>query len=229
MYRISLWYRGLNRGLRVGITVAAACLAVVVAGAIVYFTLLAPRMVEVRTGTIIRDPVDGHVWEDDTETLTVSQKDADKYRVEYVDRLSDEHAAIKAAEDAAVLAEKEELANATGYQVVSGAMTEEDLANLDALQKNLTTMGKDLLNGLDMVNKLYDARNILVGYRDQVAATSVPPELAGRKQQALQVLDLYIAAIDDYISYIASMNPADVDKAQQSLDQAAAILRSLIP
>lgn len=212
-----------------GITIAASCLAVVALVGIVYFTLLKPRMVEVRSGSIVRDPVDGHVWEDNTETLKVNEKEAAKYRVETIDKLSDEHAAIKAAEEAAKLKEAEELANATGYQTVSGAMTESDLANLEALQKSLTAMGKDLVNGMDMVNKLYETRNILAGYRDQVAATSLPPELAGRKQQALQVIDLYIASMDSYISYMASMNPADIDQAQLYLDQANAILRSLAP
>jgi hypothetical protein len=229
MYRISLWYRGLSRGWRVGIAVTASCLAVVLAVGILYITLLKPRMVEVRTGTIVRDPVDGHVWEDNTETLTVNEKEATGYHVVYVDRLSEEHAAIKAAEEQAKADEARRLAESTGYQAVSGAMTEDDLANLAALQKNLTAMGKNLVNGMDMVNELYNTRNILAGYRDQVAATSVPPELAGRKQQALQILDLYIASIDSYINYMASMNPSDIDQAQQYMDQATAIIQSLVP
>lgn len=229
MYRFTMWYRGLSRTGRVAISVLGACLALGLIAVIAYFTFFRPRMVEVRDGTIVYDPVDGHVWEDNTVTLMVNEKDAGNYRVVRIEVLSPEHAAIKAAEEAAKAAEAQRLAESTGYEAVSGVMTEQDLANLQTLQKNLVTMGQDLITGLDMVNQLNESRNLLVSYRNQVAAMDMPPQFAALQNQALSIFDMYIAAVDSYLNYMAYMDPAYLEQAQQYLDQANAAWQSLVP
>ena len=229
MNRVSLWWRGLSRKTRLALTVSAGCLAVLLAAVALYYTFLAPRMVEVRSGTIVYDPVDGHVWEDNTETLMVSEKDAGNYTVVRIEKLSEEHAAIKAAEEAAKLAELERLRESTGYEAISGGLTEEDLQNLETLQSNLRAMGEGLVTGLEMVNQLSETRDLMASYRNQAAAVTVPPELQPMKDQMLHVFDLYIAAVDCFIDYAASMDPAKLEQGQAYLDQANAIVQSLVP
>ncbi len=229
MNRLSLWWRGLSRKTRLALTVGAGALAALIAAVIVYFTFLAPNMVEVRTGTIVYDPVDGHVWEDDTETLMVSEDEAGNYTVVRIQKLSEEHAAIKAAEEEAARKQAEELANATGYQAISGGLTEEDMANMARLQRDLTAMGEGLITGLEMVNQLYETRNVMASYRDQAAATTVPPELQDLKNQMIHVFDLYIAGIDSFIDYAASMDPASLAQGQAYLDEATSIIQNSIP
>lgn len=229
MYRLTMWYRGLSRGSRIAITVACACLAAALIAVIAYFTFFKPRMVEVRDGTIVYDPVDGHVWEDNTVTLVVNEKDAGSYRVTRIEVLSPEHQAIKEAEEAAKAAEAQRLAESTGYEAVSGVMTEQDLANLENLQKNLVAMGNNLLTGMDAVNQLNESRNLLVSYRNQVAAMQMPPQFAAAQAQAVAIFDLYIAAVDSYLNYMAYMDPAYLDQAQQYLNQANASWQNLVP
>jgi hypothetical protein len=229
MYRLSMWYRGLSRGTRIGISVLGACLALVMIAVVLYFTLFKAHNVEVRDGTIVYDPVDGHVWEDNTVTLWVDEKDAGNYGVTRIEVLSPEHAAIKEAEEAAKAAEAQRLAESTGYQAVSGVMTEQDLADLQTLQKNLVAMGQNLLTGLDMVNQLNESRNLLVSYRNQVAAMDMPPQFAAVQAQGVAIFDMYIAAVDSYLNYMAYMDPAYLDQAQQYLDQANASWQNLVP
>ena len=100
MGKLTLWYRGLDKSVRIIVVTAGVVVLLAVVGSIGYM-LFHPQKVQVRYGTIVRDPVDGHVWEDKTQTLWVDPAQAGNYRIEYVDRLSPENEQKLAEEQAA--------------------------------------------------------------------------------------------------------------------------------
>jgi hypothetical protein len=100
---------------------------------------------------------------------------------------------------------------------------------LDTLQGNVNTAGKSVLTSLEMAQKIGDTKSSLVSYRNQIAAMSVPPQLASIKQQVLQAFDLSIQACDLYLTGIANKSMAQIQQANGLMNQASAIIKSLVP
>jgi hypothetical protein len=228
MSRISYWYSGLGRGAKMAITIGGIALAALVAIAILYM-VLTPEKVEVRYGTIVWDPIDGHVWEDNTQTIMVDASEAGNYRVERIEKLSPEHEEQIAQQKEEQAQREQELAQSTGYQAIESAFPSDTFAQLNTLQQNLETAGQDVLSGMEMANQIYVAQMTLLDYRNQVASIALPPELEGLRDQALHVFDLYISACDLYLDAIASGDLSLIDQANALIQEANGIVQGLIP
>ena len=226
MSRISLWYLGLSRRSKIVFTTAAAIVALA-AGIFVIFLMTAPQQVEVKNGTIVWDPIDGHIWEDNTETLWVDSSEASEYRVTYVVKYSDEHAEQLKLKQDAELAEKEQLDEAQGLEAITTSVPTQYLEDLATAKHNLAIMGQDIVTGLDMANMLNDFKAGLQYWYDQIAATPAIPEVETYKQQALSAMQKAISAIDLYLQGIATANPQYFEQANALLREAAAIIQSL--
>ena len=228
MVRISYWYSGLSRGMRTIITVSGIVLAVAVIIAILYMAIT-PDKVEVRYGTLVWDPLDGHVWEDNTQTIWVNADEANSYKVERIEQYSPEHEKMlaEAAERAAQL--EEELRKSSGFQSIESAFPADAFAQLDALQQSIDTAGQDIITGMEMAKQIDVARATLLDYRGQVASIELPAELEAIRAQILGVLDLYINACDFYLDAIANGDLSLVDEANSLIQQANGIVQDLVP
>lgn len=228
MSRLTYWYSGLSRGAKTALTIGGIALAVVAAVAILYL-VLTPEKVEVRYGTIVWDPIDGHVWEDNTQTILVEASEAGNYRVERIEKLSPEHAEQQAQLQAQLDKEQTEQEQTSGFENIESAFPADTFAQLNALQQNIETTGSDIISGMEMANQIYTAQLTLIDYRDQAASLALPPELEGVRTQALEVLDMYINACDLYLDAIASGDLSLVDQANALIQEANSIVQGLIP
>ena len=111
-----------------------------------------PQKVQVRYGTIIRDPVDGHVWEDQTKTAWVDPSQANDYRVEYVDKLSPEHEQA-AAQQAAQSQQQASGQTSSGLTSLQAPIDEQTMQDLETLQSNIETAGNSLISGMEMASR----------------------------------------------------------------------------
>jgi hypothetical protein len=228
MNRLSHWYSGLSRGAKITITGLgiAIALAVIV---IVAYMLLVPKQVEVRYGTIVRDPIDNHIWEDNTQTAWVNPSEAGDYRVEYVDKLSPEHEEQIKKEQEAIAQQQQQLEDSSGLEAMQSSIPTDTIADLNTLQQNVQVMGQDIISGMEMANEISEAKSTLVDYRNQVASMYLAPELEPLRQKALQVLDMYIGACDLYLQAIATGDLSHIDEANALIQQASEMIQSLIP
>ena len=218
----------LGRKGRIAITAGGIAVAVIVAVVILYL-VFKPTMVEVRYGEIIWDPIDGHVWEDNTETKMVEASEAGDYRVTYVERLSPEHEEQLKLEQEKLEEEAKALDEASGFESMETSFPTDTIAQLNALQQNIEVMGQDIITGMEMANQLYEAQLALMDYRNQAASIALPPELEPLRAQALQILDMYIRACDFYIDAIASGDLALVDQANALIQEASSMIQGLLP
>jgi hypothetical protein len=225
MNRITLWYRGLGRGAKVLVISVAAVIFLAVVGSIGYM-VFHPRKVQVRYGTIVRDPLDGHVWEDKTKTILVDPSKANNYRVEYIDKLSPEHEQQAVEQKAAV---EQQAQQPAGLATLQAPIPAETMQDLETLQQNIETTGSTLVKGMEMASEISNTKSTLVDYRNQLAAVSVPPELEPLKQQGLQLFDMYIQACDLYLQGIATSNMAVIQQASNLINEANDKARSLVP
>lgn len=228
MSRITVWYRGLGKGTKTLVIAVSAIVFLAVLGSIGYM-IFHPQKVQVRYGTIVRDPVDGHVWEDNTKTAWVNPSQANDYRVEYVDKLSPEHEQEAAAQQAAVAEQQAAGENPSGLTRLQAPIDEQTMQDLETLQSNIETAGNSLVSGMEMASEISNTKATLVDYRNQLAAISVPPELEPMKQQGLQIFDMYIQACDLYLQGIATSNMDMIQQASSLLNDANAKVRALIP
>jgi hypothetical protein len=228
MSRFSYWYSGLSRKARIAMTVGGIAVAVIVAITILYL-VFKPTMVEVRYGTIVWDPIDGHVWEDNTQTILVKASEAGDYSVERIEKLSPEHEEQMRLEQEKLAEEAKVLEESTGLEAMETSFPTDTIAQLNTLQQNVEAMGQDLITGMEMAAELYDAQLTLMDYRSQVASLQLPPELETLRQEALQILDMYIRACDFYIDAIATGDLALVDQANALIQEASSMIQSLIP
>lgn len=228
MSRLTYWYSGLSRGAKTGITIGGIALAVVAAVAILYL-VLTPEKVTVRYGTIVWDPIDGHVWEDNTQTIMVEASEAGNYKVERIEKLSPEHEEQQAQLKAEIEKERVEQEQVGTFGSIESAFPADTFAQLNALQQNIETAGQDIISGMEMANQIYTAQLTLIEYRNQAASLALPPELEGVRTQALQVLDMYINACDLYLDAIASGDLGLVDQANALIQEANSIVQGLIP
>ncbi len=228
MSGITYWYSGLSRRAKAAITVGGIALGVIVAVVILYMAFT-PGKVEVRYGTIVRDPIDNHVWEDNTQTAWVSPSEAGDYEVVYIDKLSPEHEEQVKKQQEELARQEKEREQATGYQAMETAFPADTFEQLNTLQQNIETMGQDVLSGMEMANQIHEAQVALMDYRNQVASMPLPPELEPLRQQALQIFDMYIKACDLYIETIATGDLTLVDQANALIQQASEMIQGLIP
>jgi hypothetical protein len=226
MSRISYWYSGLGRGAKAAITTGGIALAMIVAIAILYM-VLTPEKVEVRYGTITWDPIDGHVWEDNTQTIWVEASEVGNYRVERIEKLSPEHEAQIAEETERVEQERAQAEGSTGYENLEAVMPTSTLEDLNALQQDLDTMSQDVISGMEMANEISETRSTLQAHYDQIAAYQVIPEIDQYKQQYLSAISKYIQACDMVLKGIATGDQSCITQAQALYDEGTAIIQSL--
>ena len=223
MNRITYWYQ--TRGRKNRRVLVTAGLAVgFVSALVIAYILLVPSSVEVKYGTIVRDPVDGHIWEDSTRTKTVSSDEVEKYKVTYVDKLSPEHEQQKAEEDAAAAEEAAQREQLKGLEKMDIPMTNEQLVNLRIMLGSVDTTGINVVEGIELSNALSQTRSKLVGYRDQVSSMSVTGELEGFKSMTLTVFDKYIQACDLYLLAIQEVNADYMRQANVLVNEANAMI-----
>ncbi len=227
MHRLTLWYANLSRGKKVFFWGAMGALAVALVVIIAWMTLT-PEKVLVRYGTIVRDPIDNHVWEDNTQEIWVTPSEAANYKVEYIDRYSPEHEE-QLNKERAEAAQQEEALQTSGLQAIETAIPSETFQQLNTLQKNIEVMGQDVISGMEMASELSKTKSTLVRYRNQLAAISVAPELEPLRQQALQIFDLYIKACDLYLQVIATGDLSLLDQANALVDQANKAIQDMVP
>jgi len=210
--KLTYWYFTPGRGTRHALT-ALLVMACLVGAGVIGYTLLVPHRVEVRYGTIVRDPVDGHVWEDHTKTIRVNADKAGKYTVEYIDKLSPEHQQQAAQEKTR---EAEKAAQAESTQIIEPAtplVTNEQLANMKTAQQSVDTVARSIIDGMKMLSGFAEAKNQMINYRNQIAAMPVAPEIEPARQRLLLIFDKYIQASDLFIQAIVT---ADMSKATQA-------------
>jgi len=226
MSRFSYWYSGLSRKGRIGITAGGIAVAVIVAVIILYL-VFKPTMVEVRYGEIVWDPIDGHVWEDNTETKMVEASEAGDYKVTYIEQLSPEHEEqIKQAEELAQQ-EKDAAEQSSGYESLEATMPEGTLEQLNDLQQSISVMSQDVISGMEMANELSETRSMLQTHYDQVMAFPVIPEAEQYKQQYLSAIAKYIQACDMALMGIETTDSSYFTQAQTLFNEATAIIQQL--
>jgi hypothetical protein len=228
MNRLSLWFYTLGKPARTAL-VSILVLLLVGAGSLIAYMIAAPKKVEVRYGTIVWDPLDGHVWEDNTQTAMVDPSEAADYRVEYIVKYSPEHEEqIRKAQEEQI-AEQESLETSTGLEALETALPEQQMRDIMTLQQNIEVMGQDVISGMEMAGEISDIKSTLVDYRNQVASLPLPPELESLRQEVLQIFDRYIAACDYYLQAIATGDLTYVDRANALIDEANAMIQGLVP
>jgi hypothetical protein len=228
MKRLILWYGSLGRRWRRLIQLGGGALAVL-AAVLVFLLATSPRKVEVRFGTIVWDPVDGTIWEDNTQTALVDSREAGNYRIEYVTRYSPEHQAELEKQAQASAEELRKAQEAQGLEPIQTAIPKEQMDSLRALQKNIQTMGQDILSGMEMAQQVSETKTMLVNLRNQVASTPLPAELEPLRQKALTIFDKYITACDLYLKAIATSDLSFLDQANRLIQEAGELVQGLIP
>ena len=228
MNRFTYWYSGLNRRLKIAIIAGGAAAAIAVAVLIAYM-VLTPDLVQVRYGTIVRDPINNYVWEDNTQTIMVSPSEAGNYRVEYVDKYTPENEEMLSKKEEQLAEEQKAAEGTEGYQAIQTSVSSQAFADINTLQRNIEIMGQDIVSGMQMANEVSNTKSTLVIYRNQVAAMSIPPELEPLRQQALQIFDKYIAACDLYLKAMSEGSLGYVDQANALINEANGMVQGLIP
>ena len=191
---------------------------------VIAYILLVPSSVEVEYGTIVRDPVDGHVWEDNTMVKTVSSDEAEKFTVTYVDKMSPEHEQQKAEADAAAAEKAAQQEQLKGLQKMDIPLSNQQLINLRVMLESVDTTGVNVVQGIELSNALSQTRSKLIGYRDQVSSMSVAGELEGFKSMTLTVFDKYIQACDLYLLAIQEVNADYMRQANVLVNEANAMI-----
>jgi hypothetical protein len=227
MTSITLWYAKLSRKARIALLCGGIGLVLVIAVLVAYMTMV-PAKVQVRTGTIVLDPIDGHVWQDDTQTLMVDPSEAANYHVEYVDQLSPEHQAQVDAEKQAAQEQRQKLENSQGVEALTTAIPAQTMTDLHTMQGNLDTMSQEAISGLQIANEVDKTRTSLTQFRNQLAATPVPAELENLKKQAISLLDMGIQACTLTLQYIGTGDQTILKQAQDLAQQAADEWQKLI-
>ena len=221
--QITYWYRTRGRKTRVALSALAVVGCLVCVGIIGYM-LMVPRKVEVRYGTIVRDPVDGHVWEDNTKKAVVAENKADQYTVTYVDKLSPEHQKQQEEQEAQEAAEEAQLAQLQGAEKLGIPMTSQQLINLRIMLESADVTGVNVVQGIELSNALSQTKSKLIDYRNQVAAMGVTAELSSFKDRVLTIFDKYIQACDLYLKAMTEMNQSYLQQANVLFNEGTALV-----
>lgn len=220
MNGITLWYAKLSHKARVGLLCGVIGLALLVVIMVAYM-ILVPEKVQVRTGTIVRDPIDGHVWEDNTQTLMVNPSEVSNYHVVYEDRLSDEHQKELDAQKEQAAVERQKLEQATGVQAMQTVVPTQQMQDLQTTQKNMSVMSQEVVTGMDFANEIDQTRTALKQFRNQVANTPLPAEVEPLRQNGLAIIDEAIQACTLTLEYIGTGNDAILQQATNLAQKAA--------
>ena len=204
--------------------IALGVLACLVGGGIVGYILLVPVKVEVRYGTIVRDPVDGHVWEDHTKTIQVDSDETDKYSVKYVDKLSPEHEQQRAQEEAQKAQKQAEQEQLKGYEKLGIPLSSQELINIQITLQNVDVSGTNVIEGIELSNALSETKSKLANYRNQIAAMPIAAEVASFKDRILTVFDKYIQACDLYLLAMTEANQSYMQQANVLVNEASALM-----
>ena len=221
MSGITLWYAKLSHKARIGLLFGAIGLILLIVISVAYMTLV-PEKVQVRTGTITRDPIDGYVWEDNTETLMVNPSEVSNYHVEYIDKLSEEHIKQLQEEQQARADERKRLEKATGVEAVEVVVPTSQLEDLETIQKNMSVMSQEVITGMDFANELDEMRTLLKQFRGQVASMTLPPELEPLRQDGWESIDMAIKACTLTLQYIGTGDDALLQQAMDLTERVAA-------
>lgn len=204
--------------------IALGVLACLVGGGIVGYILLVPVKVEVRYGTIVRDPVDGHVWEDHTKTIQVDSDETDKYSVKYVDKLSPENEQQRAQEEAQKAQKEAEQEQLKGYEKLGIPLSSQELINIQITLQNVDVSGTNVIEGIELSNALSETKSKLANYRNQIAAMPIAAEVASFKDRVLTVFDKYIQACDLYLLAMTEANQSYMQQANVLVNEASALM-----
>jgi hypothetical protein len=226
--KLKYWYRTRGRKTRLAVSALAVAACLVVVGIIGYM-LLVPRRIEVRYGTIVRDPVDGHVWEDKTKTAVVDEGKAHNYTITYVDKLSPEHQKQQQEEQAQQAAEQTQAEMTQIVQPATPLITDAQLESMRNVEQSVDTVGQGILDGMKMLNGIVEIRPQLVNYRNQVANMSVAPQLEPLKQKLVGVFDDYIAACDLYVQAVVTGDVNYAHQANAKIAEATATIKDFVP
>ena len=229
MNKLKYWYHKQTRQARRAI-IAAVVLACLVVAGIIGFSLFSSDNVEVRYGTIVRDPVDGHVWEDKTLTVKVSASEADKYGgVEYIDKMSAEHEQQAAEKQTKKAEEQEEVASSEVVEPATPLMTAEQLESMRNLQSSVDTVSQGIIDGMRILNGIAQAKSELITYRGRLAETPVAPEVEPLKRQLLGIFDNFIRATDLYVQAVVTGNLGLATQANAILAQTNLEVQEFLP
>jgi hypothetical protein len=227
MRKLSLWYGGLGRSTKIALTSVFVIVVVILVAAIGYM-LLHPKKVEVKYGTIVRDPIDGHVWSNNTKTAMVDPDKVGDYKVEYVDKYSPQHEKELEAQKASEQAQQQQLAQSQGLQSQSFVVPSDQTSVMQNIQQGVTQAGSSVITGMEMASQIGSTKSTLVSQRNQIAAIPVPAQFESLKQQTLQVFDKYIHACDLYLDGIATADMTKIEEAQNLVSEANAQMQSLL-
>ena len=225
-----LWYARQSRAVRAAIVGGGVAVTLVALVAVAWM-LMNPGKVQVTYGKIVKDPRCGYVFEDDTRTIWVKPSEAPNYKLEVEERYCEQCQEEIKAEVAARIEEEKELQQSSGLEAMTMAIPEEQMQDLETLQSNIQTMQYQVVKGIEMANQMVETKNELVEFRNTVVNTDLPPELAtleSKKQELIEILDLYIAACDLGIKAIDTADTGYAVQAQELLDEANARAQALI-
>lgn len=227
MNGITLWYAKLSRKARIALLCGVIGLILIVVAVVAYMTMV-PEKVQVRFGTIVRDPIDGHVWEDNTQTIMVNPSEAANYQLVYIDRLSDEHAKQIEAQKKQMAEDRKKIEAATGMQAMETVVPVQQMRDLETMQNNIDVMGQEVISGLQIANEIDQTRNTLRQFRNQVASAPIPAELEPLRQEGLEIVDLAIQACNLTLQAIGTGDQATLRQAINVAQQAAQAWQNLI-
>ncbi len=222
MNRLSLWYAKLERKTRIAMICAGSVVALVVVVLIAYM-ILVPEKVTVRYGEVVRDPVDGYVWSDNTQTIMVNPSEAGSYKVTYVDQLSEAHQKEKDDKAAAEKQKQDALVKYPGLPALSAVIPTQQMQDMETMTANIDTMKDQVTSSLEMINQMDQILASLTEFRNAVVNMTVPPEAQPIVQKLLSGLDKYIAAGNLFMKALETGNADYVKQASALLEEANAI------
>ncbi len=227
MSRIYLWFIGLSSAKKAALT---AGLAIVIIGilAVSLYLVFVPRKVLVRYGTIVRDPIDGRVWSDNTKTALVPSTEAASYKIEYVDKYSPEHEKQLAEERAQKEAEEKRREEETGFQGLAIASGAEQMSSMESVRQSIESAGSSVVTGMQLASEISSTKSTLVRTRNEIAAIPVPPQLQGVKNEVISCFDMYIRACDLYLEGIANADLAKIAEAERLTKEATSRLQNAL-
>lgn len=230
MNRFTLWYARLSRKTKIALIAIGVVIAVAACSMIVYMTLV-PGKVEVRYGTVVKDPRCGYVFEDNTQTAWVKPSEVGDYSVEVTEQYCEQCEQEIQDELARRIEEEKELQESSGLEAMTTAIPEDQMKDLQALQSNIEVMKYEVVKGVEMANEISQTKSELIDFRNLVAGTTLPPELStleSRKQELTAVIDMYIAACDLGLKAIDTGDLSYANQASDLLQQASAKAQELI-
>jgi plastocyanin len=226
MNRLTDWYLGLSRASKIALISGGIIIAAIIAIAVLYM-VFTPAKVEVKYGTIVRDPIDNYVWEDNTQTIWVAPEEAGNYRIEYITKYSDEHQQQIDEEQQRLAEQQQQLANSQGYESVQTVMPQGTLEDLNKLQESISVLSQDVMTGLEMINEIAETQAALQAHYNEIAAYSVIPQAEQYKQTYLSAISLWIQSCDMALKGIETTDQSYFSQAQNLFNQAIAIVQEL--